>query len=133
MQYREINSLDSIMDGALNERFNVELSKVWDNIFDMRTNPKATRTITMEIKIKPNKTRSAAEMMADVKVKLAAPEALIAPVHMNIRDDGSVRVVEMSDQVVGQIDMDGNTNVPRMVEFRKPESAIELERSENHG
>jgi len=57
------------MDGALVKRFNAELQKVWENVFDMRTDAHKTRTIALIFKFTPNAQRDAAEMRADVQVK----------------------------------------------------------------
>lgn len=42
-QVRQIGKLDELMDGALTERFNYEMERVLQNVFDPNTNPKAKR------------------------------------------------------------------------------------------
>lgn len=37
---RIIQKLSELMDGGVEERFNSELAKVWDNVFDPNTDPK---------------------------------------------------------------------------------------------
>lgn len=41
-QTRQIKKLDELMDGALTERFNYEMERVLNNVFDQNTNPKAS-------------------------------------------------------------------------------------------
>lgn len=41
-QSRQIKKLDELMDGALTERFNLEMERVLNNVFDQNTNPKAS-------------------------------------------------------------------------------------------
>lgn len=48
MASREIKQLDNLMDGAVAERFNAELKKIWANIFDHRTSPTKPRAITLK-------------------------------------------------------------------------------------
>lgn len=42
-QVRQVKKLDELMDGAITERFNRELQRVLENVFDPNTNPKAKR------------------------------------------------------------------------------------------
>lgn len=121
MASREITSLDQLMDGAVKKRFQNELLKVWNNIFDFRTSPKKTRSISLTFKFTPSDRRDAASMVADVQVKLAPPEVLQQTVLMHLCDDGTVQVTEHTDQEPGQLDMDGNeTPVPNVVQFTQP-------------
>jgi hypothetical protein len=120
MASREITSLDQLMDGAVKERFQKELEKVWNNIFDFRTNPKKPRTIALIFKFTPSERRDAASMIADVQVKLAQPEVLQQTVLMHLCDDGTVQVTEHTDQVPGQLDMEGSeAPIPNIVQFKR--------------
>lgn len=60
-QSRQIKKLDELMDGALTERFNLEMERVLNNVFDQNTNPKAKRQIQIVIDIVPNERRDAAD------------------------------------------------------------------------
>lgn len=114
---RQIGKLDELMDGALTERFNYEMERVLQNVFDVNTNPKAKRQIQIIIDIAPNERRDAAEFKVDVKSKLAPPMA-VAQTVMIYRDDyGNVTATEITNQVAGQIDMEGNVNIPKVVSF----------------
>ena len=121
MVSRDLKSLDQLMDGALVERFNQELTKLMENVFDLRTDPSKRRRISLIFDFKPNERRDAAEMSADVKIVTAPPIPLKQTILMSVSDDGHVRLTERTDQVPGQIDMDGNeTPIPKMVEFKPP-------------
>ena len=118
MASRQIKSLDQLMDGAVAERFNSELTKIWSNIYDLRTDPEKVREISLKFKFKPNSKRDAATMTYDVTVKLASPEPISQTVLMRQKDDGTVAVSEVTDQIPGQIDVDGNeAPTPRVIEF----------------
>lgn len=121
MPSREIKSLDQVMNGAVNERFQAELSKVWQNIFDPNTNPEQKRSVTLTFTFKPNQNRDAASMSFNVSSKVAAPIPVQQTVLMYQRDDGSVIVTERTEQIPGQLDIEGHEQrVPRVVEFSPP-------------
>lgn len=120
MPSREIKSLDQLMDGQLVKRFNAELQKVWENIFDFRTDAYKPREIALIFKFAPNAQRDAASMKADVKVKLIPPSPLEQTVLMHQCDDGSIEVSERTSQMAGQLDIDGNVTVPNVVTFDRP-------------
>lgn len=116
-QQRQIGKLDELMDGALTERFNYEMERVLHNVFDPNTNPKAKRQIQIVIDIVPNERRDAAEFKVDVKSKVAPPMAVAQTVMLYQDDDGNVTATEITGQVPGQMDMDGNVSIPKVVQF----------------
>ena len=118
MATRQIKNLDELMDGALTERFNYEMERVLQNVFDMNTDPRKKRQIQIVIDIAPNEHRDAAEFRVDVKSRLAPPMAVAQTVMIHQDDDGNVTATEISSQVPGQIDMDGNMTIQRVVEFK---------------
>lgn len=122
MPQKPYRGLDQLMDGAITKRFNDELTRLWDNVYDMRAPATKARTITLKVTIKPNANRDAAAILYDIKSAPAAPEALQQTVFMRQRDDGSVQVTEQTAQLPGQIDMEGEEQpMPNVVEF-KPSS-----------
>ena len=117
---RQIRQLDELMDGALTERFNMEMEKVLKNVFDPNTDPEVKRQIIITIEIKPNERRDAAGFKVDVKSKIAPPIAMSQTCFLFQDDDGNVVATEITKQVPGQIDMDGKEQpMPRVVEFGK--------------
>ena len=120
---RELNSLDNLMDGALVERFNAELQRLMENVYDLRTAPDKVRQISLIFKFKPNDRRDAAEMTADVITKMPAPLPLKQTVLMGQADNGHVTLVERVEQLPGQQNMDGGEQLPpRVVEFGRIEN-----------
>lgn len=120
-QTRQIKKLDELMDGALTERFNYEMERVLNNVFDPNTSPKAKRQIQIVIDIMPNERRDAAEFKVDVKSKTAPPVAVTQTVFLTMDDFGNVTATEMTNQVPGQINIDGEVSIPRVIEFAKAE------------
>lgn len=117
MASRQIKKLDELMDGALTERFNYEMERVLNNVFDMNTDPRKKRQVQIVIDITPNERRDAAEFKVDVKSKLAPPVAIAQTVMIYQDDSGNVTATEITNAIPGQIDMDGDINIPRVVEF----------------
>ena len=119
MVSRDLRSLDQMMDGALVERFNEDLQRVMQNVFDMRTDPKKPRKISLIFTFRPNDRRDAAEMFADVKVVTAPPVSLSQTVLMSVNDNGFVTLTERTDQIPGQMDIDGNEKpLPKEISFK---------------
>lgn len=115
---RQIKQLDELMDGALTERFNWEMERVLKNVFDPNTDPKTKRQIQIIIEIAPNERRDAAAFKVDVKSKIAPPVAMTQTCFLYQDDEGNVTATEITRQVPGQMDMDGNEQpMPRVVEF----------------
>ena len=114
---RPIDSLDDLFDGGVRERFNNALRRVWDNVFDPNTDPKAAREITLKVKIKPSERRDAAAFNVDVVSKLAPPVSLSQTVMLQMNGSGEIIATERSNQIPGQIDMDGNEKIPKVVFF----------------
>lgn len=120
MAVREIKNLDQLMDGGVTAIFNAELKKVWDNIFDLRTEPNKKRKLTLTFEFMPTTNRDAAVMKYYVKPTLVQPSAVQQTVFMHQRDDGTVVVTEQTSEIPGQIDLDGNeAPEPMVIEFSK--------------
>lgn len=117
--YRPIDSLDELMDGGVRERFNDALARVWENVFDPNTDPVIQREITLKVKIKPSARRDTCDFHVDVIPKLAPPVNLGQTVMLSMKDDGTVIATEITSQVPGQMDMDGQETIQKVVEFDK--------------
>ena len=117
---RQMKKLDELMDGAVTERFNMEMDRVMKNIYDPNTDPKAKRSIMITITIEPNESRDVGRYAVDVKSKTAPMMPITQVCFLRQNDDGMVVATEMTKQVPGQMDMDGNeAPMPRVVEFGK--------------
>lgn len=118
MAERQIKSLDELMDGAVQERFDHELNSVWQNVFDPNTDSKKTRQVILAVKITPNERRDAADFRVSVYSKLAPKVDMSQTVMIQQRDDGSILATERTDRVPGQIDIFGEeAPMPRTIQF----------------
>lgn len=118
MNERPIKSLSELMDGGVEERFNQELAKVWENVYDPNTNAKTAREVVLKIKIIPNERRDSCDFKVSCTSKLAHQAELSQTVMLNLAADGTIFATERTEQIPGQLDFDGNeTPMPKTVEF----------------
>lgn len=123
MAERPIKSLSDLMDGGLEERFNQELTKVWQNVYDPNTNPTAARKVVMKVKIVPNERRDSVQFHVNVSSKLAPHVALTQTVMLSLGADGTITATERTEQVPGQLDMEGNeAPLPSTISFGRLEA-----------
>lgn len=64
--------LDTLNRGAVMDLFDLEFGKVLQNIEDENTKPDEVRSVTITLKIKPDKTRRTAETKLSVTSKLSS-------------------------------------------------------------
>lgn len=76
MADEEYVDLVNLGRGAAVELLNDALNRVWDNVLDPNTAPKATRNVVLTVTIKPNEDRNIATALIDVKAKLAPPKGV---------------------------------------------------------
>ena len=119
MGQKAFKGLDQLMDGAISKRFNDELGRLFDNVYDLRTPATKARAITLTLTIKPNANRDASTILYDIKSKPVPAEAMQQTVFMRQRDDGSVQVTEQTEQLPGQLNISGDeAPPPNVLEFK---------------
>lgn len=112
-----IKSLDTIMDGAVNERFVEEWQRLLQNVFDPNTDPVAKRSVTINIEVQPSDDRSAGTFKLKVSSKLAPPIVVTKPLFLSRDDNGNVTAQERSNQLPGQMNMQGTEFESNVVTF----------------
>ena len=118
MAERQIKSLDELMDGGVAERFNRELDRLWQNVYDPNTDAKRSRSVVLTVKVTPNERRDACDFRVSVYSKLAPQIDLSQTVMIQQRDDGSVLATERTDRIPGQIDIFGDeAPMPKTIQF----------------
>ncbi|MBO1513232.1 replication terminator protein [Metabacillus sp. BG109] len=121
--------LNSFADGAVSERFNLELQKVLENFADLNTDPKAKRQINLVVTLVGDEARDL--ILADVqaKTKLAPAKKLEAKIIMDYDEKGKVTGSELKSGIKGQTFIDVETgeiqedNGSKVYSFRKQEEA----------
>ena len=115
---RQISKLDDFMNGAITERFNQELETVLRNVMDPNTDPKAKRTLTIKIDVAANEARTLAKFAVSVTSKLAASQSFTQDAFIRQDENGNFTATEVTDQVPGQINMDGEAQpLPNVLNF----------------
>lgn len=71
MNFKE-TTLENLANGALPQLFQKALGEVLENIHDQNTAPDKTRKITLEIEIKPTKSRDSAAIQVKSRTSLAS-------------------------------------------------------------
>lgn len=112
---REIMTLASLCDGAVQERINHALQKVTENILDPNTDPKKKRDITLKLSFEPNPDdREDVAVDVSVGVKLA-PETGLKTQFFLSKDleSGMVSITEHAKgQIKGQLSFDDFVDHP---------------------
>lgn len=117
-QITPLQELDKFMGGALQERVTMAITSVTENIFDINTKPDATRKVTIELTIKPSKSRREAAVTTKVQTKLAPMVDLETVAQIGMDDEtGALVMVEQSGILDGQMKLDGETHENKIARF----------------
>lgn len=81
-------TLANLAGGTAVERFNLELQKVLQNIFDPNTDPKKKRKIKMVVTLIPTVDRDYATAQIDCESSLAPLESFSMPLYLGRGADG---------------------------------------------
>lgn len=76
IRQEEFVGLENLGQTAAIELFNDELGRVLENILDPNTDAKTVRTLTLQIKIKPDENREFGPTVIEIKSKLASPKGV---------------------------------------------------------
>lgn len=92
---RECGAIDetALLDGAVEERFQLALAAVLENINDPNTDPEKARTITIKVVFAPDKERRRCAVIVDVNEKLVGLDGLATDIYLG-RHEGKLAVVE---------------------------------------
>lgn len=89
--------------GAFQEKTDLEMSRVIENILDVNTSAKEKRKLTITMEFKPDDTRQNIAVSCTVKSSLVATNPSTTFLYVADEDN----VVEMAPQVPGQMAFDG--------------------------
>jgi hypothetical protein len=88
----DVVSLASLAGGAAIERFDDELARVVANVLDPNTDEKATRTITLKVKVKPGRDRDFGAVSFSVGSQLAQARPVETMVFFGVQDGVAIAV-----------------------------------------
>lgn len=104
-----IVDLNTFADGAVAERFNLELQKVLENFADLNTDPVAKRKINLVVTLSGDDARDVIITNVQAKTSLAPAKKLEAKIIMDLDDEGRVTGKELKSGVKGQTHVDLET------------------------
>lgn len=97
--------LNTIADGALQEKFNVEFTKVLENLKDPNTKPNFKRKLIVELTFQTNEERELSIVTVDTKTKLAERVGVITTFIVDRDGKGNIIASELKKQIKGQTHM----------------------------
>lgn len=127
--------LSKLAEGAIKEKLDGELSKIFNNIHDPNTDAEAKRGLTIKLEFKPDENRQVVSLKSDITLKLVPVEGVVTTV-LTGRDlnTGKVEARELKSEAPGQtyIDIeDGklktDTGTP-IDEFEQSKQIIDLQK-----
>lgn len=121
-----IIDLNNFANGAVAERFNLELQKVLENIADPNTDPKKARKLVLTVKVSGNENRDIADVEVEAKLTLAPAKPIESKLVIDRDNKGKIIGAELKSGVKGQtfIDDDGDISDDKgnkIIDFRKME------------
>lgn len=103
--------LSNFANGAVAERFNIELQKVLENIADPNTDPKKARKLQLNITLKGNENRDVASVGVQAKSTLSPARDIETSIVLDVDSTGSVVGSELKSGIKGQTFIDDNGEV----------------------
>lgn len=102
--------LSNLADGAVAERFNIEIQRVLENIADPNTDPKKARKLTMTLTIKADEQRDIASVTIEAKPTLVPAKGVETKFVIDKDKKGRVVGAELKSGAKNQmmIDNDGD-------------------------
>ena len=118
----QILKLDELANGAVAEKFNVELEKVLKNLMDLNTDFKKARKITLTCNFSTTEDRDEAVVDFEIKSALAPQKGVMSRMIIGKDAEGKVQAAEYEKgQLPGQTKIDQETGeiVDGVIDFRK--------------
>jgi|SRR5690625_317965 len=105
--------LSDLANGAIQEKLDYELNKVFDNIHDLNTKAQDKRGVTIKLEFKPDENRQTVSVDSSFTTKLANVEG-VSTIVLTGKDlvSGNVEAKELKSSIPGQtyFDNDGTLN-----------------------
>lgn len=119
--------VSELANGAIQEKLDGELQKVFSNIHDPNTLATAKRGVTIKLEFKPDDNRQVIAVTSDFSTKLAPVEAVTTTV-LTGKDlaTGKVEAHELKSTVPGQTYIDPDDGQPK-TDIGEPIDVIEKE------
>lgn len=117
-QQVEKKSIVQMAMGAIQERIDLEMTKIIDNIVDVNTRAAAKRSLVITIDLMPAEDRQTISVTATAKSKLCTTNAVMTSLFITNDVNGEMAVVEMVPEVPGQLGLDvGEQQRPQILQL----------------
>ena len=125
--------ISELAHGAIQEKLDGELKKVFENIHDPNTKAEAKRSITIKLEFSPDENRQAIKLISDFSTKLANVEGVSTTVltGKNLRS-GVIEAKELKSGTPGQTYMDFENSMVR-TDTGEPVDVVALEMEKKQG
>lgn len=110
-------TLGTLAQGAVEERFNMALEEVLNNILDPNTTAKKARKIQLTVTLMPNENRQFTSVEFGVKTTLQSPKPVQTGLIIDMDGKGKAVAAEYSRQIPGQTYVEPSTG--EIVDFQK--------------
>ncbi|WP_117161319.1 replication terminator protein [Paraliobacillus sp. X-1268] len=127
MAQKEIDlPLSRLANGAIQEKLDHELNKIFNNIHDPNTNAEDKRTVTIKLEFAPDDNRQTIKLNSTISVKLAnVKDTSVTVITGKDLSNGRIEARELKSKVPGQTYFDDDANVN--TDIGKPVDIIERE------
>lgn len=106
-QFRKME-ITTLGDGAVIERVNIEMAKVFANIIDINTDPTASREIHLKIKFKPSDDRLSCATSVSCSSKLCSMEQLVKRVYFGENGEAFERKEPIAEGLFSDVTIEEN-------------------------
>lgn len=119
--------LSNLANGAIQEKLDYELKKVFDNIHDPNTKAEDKRTVTIKLEFSPDENRQTVKLNSNISIKLAnVTDTSVTVLTDKDLSDGKIEAKELKSNIPGQTYFDDDLT-PR-TDVGVPIDVIEQER-----
>lgn len=108
MDQQKIN-ITELDEGGAVSAMNEALEQLLENVLDLKTDPKKTRKVSLEVTVKPNEERNTLDVSYQVKPSFAPPKAEETQLLMDKRQGGKPTVTEVRRQRLPFKEEEGET------------------------
>lgn len=115
------DSLLEMSRGAIIERVDYEVRKIFENLEDPNTDYKAKRKIQVTLVFQADDdSRESIKMSTEAKTTLAPTVPIVTRLYMVRDENNNLTIVEALPQTPGQLDMDGvEAEEPKILQFAR--------------
>lgn len=105
-------SILQMAHGAIEERVDIEMARIIENILNENTKPETKRKLTLELAFEPNEDRSMVTVSAVAKAALAPLRSVGTALALGLDKEGTPVTVEAKADLPGQTNLFESENMP---------------------